>query len=427
MTCLDGQTADAGQWSGLAQAKGLADNRYARWSVYALTAFPLVDYALRLHGVSPLGAIWDKVALIVLAVVACMRYLSGVRPTWLRWQHFAVLFMLYGLALMFSNFAHPIIAIEGYRFDIYYMLFPLLLPFVVAPQDVPKLLHVAAMVAILIGLDGVYQYAVATPIPSGWTDVHEHVRSRVFSIIKSPNELGSYMALMTPLIAGLALYERNRVRKWLYWLGVVLCAATLVFTFTRGAWLALVLAMLIVAAVVERRLLIVLLVVAIIAFFLPPIHHRIADLFSPVYLLKASQSGRIAKWVEAFGVMSANPLFGAGLGHYGGAVASDFHLSVYSDNFYAKILGETGLVGLTLFLAVHVSLFFDLFKRAVKPASGRAKYVVIGGVTGLLAVLVHNSIENVFEYAPMVSIYFTYAALLLIWSRGFGGEDRYDN
>lgn len=426
MNGLEEQTAGASDWSGAAQRVGLSTNRYARWSVYALTAFPIVDYALRLNGISPLGAIWDKVALIVLAIVACSRYISGVRPKWLRWHHFALLFILYGLALMFSNLAHPMIAMDGYRMDVYYMLYPLLLPFIVAPEDVPKLLHVAAMVAILIALDGVYQYIVKTPIPSGWTDVHEHVRTRVFSVYKSPNELGSYMAMMTPLVAGLTLYERDRIRKWLYAGGFVLCAATLVFTDTRGAWLAFALALMIVAALVQRKLLIVLVVVAIIAFFLPPIHHRIADLFSPVYLLKASQSGRIAKWVEAFGVMSVNPLFGAGLGHYGGAVASDFHLSVYSDNYYAKMLGETGLVGLTLFLALHLSLFTDLFRKAVRRASGRVKYVVIGGVIGLLAVLLHNTIENVFEYAPMVSIYFIYASLLLIWSQGFDGEVRHD-
>jgi hypothetical protein len=52
--------------------------------------------------------------------------------------------------------------------------------------------------------------------------------------------------------------------------------------------------------------------------------------------------------------------------------------------------------------------------------------VVIGGLIGLLAVLFHNFIENVFEYAPMVSIYFIYATLLLIWSRGFDGEVRHE-
>lgn len=397
----------------------IAENRWVRWSVYGLVAFPLVDYALRLHGVHPLGAVWDKLVLIILAVVALSRFLAGVRPKQFPWTRFAVLFLLYGLALMFAGLAHPVIALEGYRMDVYYILYPMLLPFLVAAEDVPRLLHVAVLVAILIAFDGVYQYAVATPIPANWTDVNEHVRSRVFSVFGSPNELGSYMALMTPFVAGMAWSERNRWRKILYTVGVVLCIATLAFTYTRGAWMALALAMVIMAVLVDRRLLLVLIVLGIGAFFLPPVHHRIADLFSPVYILKASQGGRIERWAQAFSVMSGNPLFGTGLGQYGGAVASDYNLSLYSDNYYAKTLGEMGIVGLTLFLTMHLALFRDLFRFVLRKAPKVNRFAVVGAVTGLLAVLLHNSIENVFEDAQMVSIYFVYAVLLLIWSRSF--------
>lgn len=398
---------------------GLQNNRWARWSVYALVAFPLVDYALRLQGVHPLGVIWDKVVLILLAVIAATRFMAGARPKQFRWTRFAVLFLLYGLALLLAGLVHPVIAMEGYRMDVYYIFYPLLLPFVVAPEDVPKLLHTAVIVAILIAFDGVYQYIVKTPIPSTWTDVNEHVRSRVFSVLKSPNELGSYMALMTPFVLGMAWSERIRWRKVLYMVGTLFCVASMAFTFTRGAWMALAVAMVIMAVMFERRLLIVLVILGVGAFFLPQIHHRIADLFSPVYVLKASQGGRIARWTDAFSVMSGNPLFGAGLGQFGGAVASDFHLSVYSDNYYAKLLGEMGIVGLTLFLSMQLSLFADLFQHVLRKAPKHLRFTVIGIITGLLAVLLHNSIENVFEYAPMVSIYFVYAVLLLIWSGSF--------
>jgi O-antigen ligase len=397
------------------QTLGLENSRLARWTMYALMAFPIVDFGLRFGHLHPLGVLWDKVALTILFVLAVSRYLTGHRPTWFRWHKFALGFILFGFALMFSGLAEPITAIQGFRIDIYYILFAFLIPFVVEAKDVPKLLHIGAMVAILIGISGVYQYVVKVPIPNGWADVHETVRTRVFSVLESPNELGSYMALNIPIIVGLAIYEQNRVRKWLYILGIPFCGATLLFTFTRGAWAALVLAILIMAVLFERRLFIALLVFGVIAFFLPAIHHRIADLFSPVYWLKASQSGRLYRWNMAFDKMSTDPLFGVGVGRFGGAVASLYHGGLYSDNYYAKTLGETGLVGLTLFIAMHLSLFRELFKKTIRSTQGRMKYVLIGGVTGLLAVLIHNVIENVFEYAPMAIAYFIYATLFLIW------------
>jgi O-antigen ligase len=386
--------------------------------MYALMAFPIVDYGLRSHA-HPLGVIWDKVVLLILAIVAVIRYSSGYRVR-LSWQKFAVYFILFALALMFAGMGQPLVSLQGFRIDVYYILYAFVIPFVVTPKDVIRLLHAGALVAILIAVHCIFQYVTKVPIPPDWVNVGEHVRTRVFSVLQSPNELGSYMALSIPILAGLFLYETHRVRKWLYGFGTGACALALVFSSTRGAWVALVLAVVITAVVFERRLLIAVVILGVVAFFLPPIHHRLAELYSPVYWIKSTQAGRIARWLTAFDKMSANPLFGVGLGHYGGAVSAIYHSGIYSDNYYAKTLGETGLVGLTLFISMHVALVRDVLQRTAKKMAGKSRYVVIGGVTGLLAVLIHNTMENVFEFAPMVVTYFVYAALFLVW--GFDGD-----
>lgn len=380
-------------------------------------AFPIIDYALRFGPLHILGSIWDKVVFVILLALACGRYITGYRPQWFAWNKFALWFVVLCLGVAFAGLASPVVALQGFRIDVYYILFALLIPFVVEKEDVPKLLHVAAMVAILIAVHGVYQYVVKAPIPRGWVDVNETVRTRVYSVLQSPNELGSYMALVTPLLAGLAFYERDKWRKWLYIAGVPLCGMTMLFTDTRGAWVALAAAVFIIAVLFERRLLLVLAVFAVIGWFLPPIHHRIMELLSPVYWLKSTESGRIFRWLTAFDKMSTNPLFGIGTGRFGGAVASLSYGSIYSDNYYAKTLAETGLAGLILFLSMHFALIRELFKKSLSAFKGRERFVVLGGTTGLVAVLIHNSMENVFEFAPMELAYFVFATLLLIWGR----------
>ncbi|MCL6453511.1 MAG: O-antigen ligase family protein [Alicyclobacillus sp.] len=396
-------------------------SRLGRWSVYALTAFPIIDFGLRYSPLHPLGVLWDKVALLILAALAGVRWLSGIRPPGFRWYRYAGWFILYVLALMFAGMSHPLIAIQGFRNDIYYILFAFLLPFVVSPKDIPKLLHSVAMVMTLIAVHAIYQYIVQVPNPHTWADVGETVRSRVFSVMQSPNELGSYLALAVPMTLGLYLYERNRWRRWLYLFGTVVCLLALLLTFTRAAWISLALAVLIMSVLFERRFLIVLAALCVVGYFLPPIHHRVADLFSPVYWIKSTQAGRVYRWIMAYDKMSTNPLFGVGVGHFGGAVASQYAGGIYSDNYYAKTLGETGLIGLTLFVAMHLALFAEIFRRAVRKASGRLRYAVIGCATGLLAILIHNTMENVFEFAANVLTYFLVATLLLIWSQDFAG------
>ncbi len=114
--------------------------------------------------------------------------------------------------------------------------------------------------------------------------------------------------------------------------------------------------------------------------------------------------------------MLVNPLFGAGLGKFGGAIALKFHNSIYSDNYYIKTLAETGIVGLVLYVALHLALLVDLFRHGIRRLRGRQRIIMIGGVTGILAMLLHNTVENVFEYAPSILAYVVLASLLLIWS-----------
>src|SRR5579875_3910911 len=119
---------------------GLDSNRIVKWCVYGMTAFPIIDYGLRLNVFHGVGSIWDKVILLILGFVAIRRYAGGYLPNWFTWQKYASWFILYGFALMFAGLNNPIASIQGFRIDIYYMLFTFVLPFVVSPKDVPKLL-----------------------------------------------------------------------------------------------------------------------------------------------------------------------------------------------------------------------------------------------------------------------------------------------
>ncbi|WP_238413748.1 MULTISPECIES: O-antigen ligase [Alicyclobacillus] len=405
---------------------GLKHHRVARYAMVLYMAYPIVDYALRLPHIHPIGVIWDVVVLLILAVVALRRWLAGEKPKLFLWQKFAGWYILFCFAMMFSNIGQPILAVQGLRDDIYYMLYTFLMPFVVDEEDVPKLLHVLASTAVLIGANGIYQYVTKAPVPQAFNDVNEHVRTRVFSVLQSPNEMGAFTAMTSPLLISLAIRETNRWRKMFYILGAVFCLASLLFSYTRGAWLAFALSLLITALIFERRLLLILLVVGVVAFFLPSIHHRFADLFSPVYFLKSAEAGRIARWLTAFDHMAANPLFGAGLGHYGGQVAATYRGGIYSDNYYAKTLGESGLVGLVLFAGMQLSLLYELYKKVAKAAWGRDKFLAIGGFAGILAVVIHNFTENVWEYNPMTALYFAFSTLLLIWGYGRFGKEVQD-
>ncbi|MCY0895710.1 MAG: O-antigen ligase family protein [Alicyclobacillaceae bacterium] len=387
-----------------------------RWCLYLLLAYPIVDYAMVRYGL-PFDHSWSSIVLVLLALVAVVRYAQGYRPETFFWSKFAAWYIVFCLALLIIGTPSSNVDYGAFFIDVKYIFVGLLLPYLVEPEEVLSYLYVGAVVSLLLGLDGVFQYITKVPIPAGWTDVGEHVRTRVFSVFGSPAEFGAHMEMAVPLFLGLFVYDQDSRRRWLYALGAIAGLATLLFTYDRGSWLGLSLAALCVAVFYDRRIFVGLLLALLVAWFVPSIHHRIVDLFSPVYWMKSSAGGRIMRWETAFNRMSRNPLFGVGLGKYGGGLASVYHFSIYSDNYYAKILGESGLVGLVLFVGMHLAIVREMVQTVVRRATGATRYLALGGLIGTLSMLIHSFVENLFEYSATAVFYFLMIGLLLLWGR----------
>ena len=67
-------------------------------------------------------------------------------------------------------------------------------------------------------------------------------RQRVFSILTSPNVFGSLLTLATPMSISMCLSSKKKGGKFIFGFLALMMAASLVFTFSRGAWIGFVLA-----------------------------------------------------------------------------------------------------------------------------------------------------------------------------------------
>ncbi|WDM03033.1 O-antigen ligase family protein [Alicyclobacillus cycloheptanicus] len=399
----------------------------ANGCMYILAGFPIVNYILGNLFASSIGQIWDRIVLVILALAAYIRYRHGIRPRGFRWFRFAGWYILYCVGLLLVGaLTNTSIAFDGFSMDVEYIVFGLLIPFVVEPERSPKLLYAIVATSILLGIDGVFQYITKVPVPNSWSDVGEHVRTRVFSVFGSPAEFGANMEMAIPMLFALLMLDKHRVRRWFYAMGGACCLCSLLFTYNRGAWLGLCVGLLFIAVVYERRLLLVLVIVGAVLFFVPPIHQRVMDLFSPVYAIKSAQGGRLVRWESAFEAMTPAPLFGAGLGQFGGAIAAAHNLSLYSDSYFAKVLGESGLVGLVLFCSMHIAMVWEIMQTVVRPARGYDRIVALAGLAGIVAILAHSFVENLYEYAPTVLLYYMMAGLLLLWGRMLDNPDTHN-
>ena len=397
--------------------------------LYFLAGYAVLDYGFRITG-GMLAGLWDE--LLFFGVVATYVGHLIVRGKALDYRLTALdvpIFIFAGVSIFLLLFNSPElhIAIDGIRVVIQYLLWYFVAINLIRDKLVAKrILNILLWTTVLISFHGIYQYVVGVEIPTSWYDsrFETSVTTRVFSIIGSPNILGSLLVLMIPINLAFVINEQRWVKKLLYFGGLLAMILCLVFTLSRGAWLAFALAALIYAIIKDKRLLIPLAVGgAIIMLAVPQIGDRIAYMLSPQYMESSARGGRIARWTMAIEAIKANPWFGEGIGRFGGATAMR-HIpgSLYTDNFYLKTLAEMGIVGFTAFIYLLYRGCIEAARvlRQLKEGQDRELFNLgVGIFTGLIGVLAHNGVENVFE-VPMMSSYFWLLLAMIISFRYMG-------
>ena len=391
-----------------------------------------VDYVLRdVLSVPVLSSLWDE-ALLLLSLLWILRLrMDRATPLEARTNPLDVpllAFLALGFLLMNTVFDYYSIAVDGYRATVQYMLwFFVVTRMLRDDRDFRTLYFAMVALATVIALHGIYQFIVAVPIPSNWTDQAEQsVRTRVFSIFGSPNIMGDYMVMFAPMAAGLAYYLPKTWQKLLAWAcAFAMCFACL-FTMSRGAWVAMAVAVVLFCLLVDRRLFALLVVAAVAAMFLPFVASRIGYLFTEQFAESTARGGRASRWHYGLNylVESGHPWLGLGLGMFGGAIAMQTKIIdqwdyFYLDNYYLKIMVEMGYLGFAFFVVLLAALVLiglrcvrrsGLIHRAGGP---RMQPLAAGILSGLCGVLAHCYFENIFEEPYMMAYFWMMAAMLV--------------
>jgi len=219
--------------------------------------YPGIDYLLRsVLPVPVLGSLWDELTLVTLLAVLGLKLMFNPPERSTGITRVMGLVMAAGLALLVLNLTDLKINIEGYRAMFQYMLvFFTAFYLIHKNEDAKLLLTVAVILGTVLAVHGIWQYIVGVPMPGRWVDAGEAVRTRAFSIINSPNALAGQMAFLAPIALGLAASEKTWPKRLLWLAAAGLLVLCLLFTGTRGAWLAFAFALAVIGVIFDRRLL----------------------------------------------------------------------------------------------------------------------------------------------------------------------------
>ena len=201
---------------------------------------------------------------------------------------------------------------------------------------------------------------------------------RLASLFGDPNVFGAFLVTTVPFAVLAAVRLPDRRLRWLAGAVAFVLLLALWLSFSRGAWIALVLGVGTMLAIIDRRALLVALVLCIASFgtaalmprnLLVPQDPRPNIVDSTIDRVETVGLGgdlRTLFVINAVPIVRDHPLLGVGPGRYGGAVAHNFGTPIYAeydtarlfwnpaqrtvDNFWLHLLVETGFIGLAAFL-----------------------------------------------------------------------------
>ncbi len=231
--------------------------------------------------------------------------------------------------------------------------------------------------AVLISVYGLVTYFTGTAeMASAWLDtsVFGSIKGRAYATLENPNMYGEYLAMVIPLAFGILLRRWGGMRKSVTVLSIGILGAGLFFSWSRGALLALLLAMIVFLFMWHRRA--VFLVFAGLASlpFLPLVLPEavVSRYFDIGNMADSSTSYRVGGWQSAFEMLKNNFLAGIGIGRepwasiYPKYALMSQESTPHAHNLYLQIAMEVGIVGLFVFLAFVFLLYqsgFTFFAR----------------------------------------------------------------
>ena len=245
--------------------------------------------------------------------------------------------------------------------------------------------------------------AMILAYPSWLVNISGATIMRVFSFFSDPHMLSFYLGLTIPLsISLLYIVKKNKI---LFFSAYLLIFTALLLTFTRGAYIAIIVSFSILFFLFGKYLnnkMILLLCLSLLIFIIPitPIADRFYSIFD---LNEGSNMGRLEMWQIASNIGMSSFWHGIGLGNYSLAIDSEFDYRnpATAHNLYLDIFSEIGFFGLIVWLFLILGTIWQIFRKLKYLNNENQKCISICLISSLSYFFIHSFFETAI-YQPSV-------------------------
>lgn len=298
-------------------------------------------------------------------------------------------------------------------------------------------------VALLVSCYGIRQWIFGAEPLATWSDPTSEMGNftRVYSFLGNPNLLAGYLI---PAIAFsiMAIFAwKNRTAKILAGIMAVANTACLVFTFSRGGWIALAVIAVMSALLLgywlnlyRRKWVLPTAIGGMVGFLLlsmvlvPAVRMRVLSIFTGRG--DSSNNFRINVWTSVLQMIKARPILGIGPGNdafnlvYPAYSRTGFTaLGAYSVPL--EILVETGILGFSCFTWLLAVSFNQgaIRLQQLQKLGDRQGYWLMGALVGMASMMVMSLTDTVW-YRPQVNtLWWMMVAVVASFYRPFSTKE----
>lgn len=280
-----------------------------------------------------------------------------------------------------------------------------------------NLVVVFALAGFLVGLYGVYQNYFITITDTSWIDedMFEEIQTRVYSTFDNPNVLGQYLVMAIPVVFALLWSDKRLGAKAAYAGIAIVMMACLIFTWSRAAWVGIILAIGFYMVMKDRRWASLLVVALLIMPFVLPesIISRITSLGN---MKDSSTAYRFSVWISSLRMAGDYWISGIGLGAgafervYQKYALNGAGFALHSHNFYIQLVVEMGILGIILFAFIMISTYRKIISIKDKNSSNKNVALAMGGA--LIGYMFQGVAENLWYNYRMILLFWIYLGIL---------------
>jgi putative inorganic carbon (HCO3(-)) transporter len=319
---------------------------------------------------------------------------------------------------------------------LYLLLFALCARVLRLPRLRSWIINIYLATSLVVSFYGMRQWRFGAPPLATWVDPESTLSktTRVYSYLGNPNLLAGYL-LPAVVFSLMAIFVwQGWMKKALAFTMLGINAACLIFTYSRGGWIALVVAILTATALLIYWwglrmppfwrvwslpiLLGSLLGILLLAFiFVEPVRLRVLSIFADRD--DSSNNFRRNVWDAVFEMIRDRPIIGIGPGHNSFNKIYPFYqrprytaLSAYS--IFLEVTVEMGFVGLACFLwLIIVTVNTALMQlRRLRQSANIQGFWLIGALATLMGMLAHGTVDTIWFRPEVNTLWWLIVALI---------------